>query len=279
MKNYKKIDHFESIVMKCTQEQFEEIRETLEKYGCVIDSVCLFKYHDYLTNRWCGKNKNIANHCNAHSSYFSKKLYEDWNAKTFLKACGIVETDPTTEVRNSVLLQLADNNSYSEEILKKECPKLFESEIEINNYYWVKHDNLQNALVFIQGKEVKHTYGFSHYFEFTDMYRNDLLHGTYKKDIIRKATPKEVETAFKDLFIKMGFVNGVRVLRNWCVTKEVEIVEGKIMYHSHSNAISISCREIFKDGKFAEIIETPTDIITIVEKYGKDKVISLIEKM
>ena len=125
MKNYKKIDHFESIVMKCTQEQFEEIRETLEKYGCVIDSVYLFKYHDYLTNRWCGKNKNIANHCNAHSSYFSKKLYEDWNAETFLKACGIVETEPTTEVRNSVLLQLAENNSYSEEILKKECPKLF----------------------------------------------------------------------------------------------------------------------------------------------------------
>ena len=33
--------------------------------------------------------------------------------------------EPTTEVRNSVLLQLAENNSYSEEILKKECPKLF----------------------------------------------------------------------------------------------------------------------------------------------------------
>lgn len=132
MKNYKKTDHFESIVMKCTQEQFEEIRETLEKYGCVIDSVYLFKYHDYLTNRWCGKNKNIANHCNAHSSYFSKKLYEDWNAKTFLKACGIVEREPTTKVRNSVLLKLAENNSYSEEILKKECPKLFDKK-EIGN--------------------------------------------------------------------------------------------------------------------------------------------------
>jgi hypothetical protein len=36
---------------------------------------------------------------------------------------------------------------------------------------------------------------------------------------------------------------------------------------------------IFQNGTWATIIETPTDIITIVEKYGKDKVISLIEKM
>ena len=33
--------------------------------------------------------------------------------------------EPTTEVRNSVLLQLAENNSFSEELIKKECPKLF----------------------------------------------------------------------------------------------------------------------------------------------------------
>ena len=32
---------------------------------------------------------------------------------------------PTTEVRNSVLLQLADNNSFSEKLIKKEFPQLF----------------------------------------------------------------------------------------------------------------------------------------------------------
>lgn len=35
------------------------------------------------------------------------------------------ETEPTTEVRNSVLLQLADNNSFSEELIRKEFPQLF----------------------------------------------------------------------------------------------------------------------------------------------------------
>ena len=253
--------------LESIEKKYRNAKEVKEKFTNV-----LFKI---------GKNKiyksNFGNYCVDIDNTIRYLWSKDDNYKGYAEIISYI--DPTTKVRNSVLLQLADNNSFSEEILKKECPKLFESEIEINNYYWVKHDNFQNALVFIQGKEVKHTYGFSHYFEFTDMYRNDLLHGTYKKDIIRKATPKEVETAFKDLFIKMGFVNGVRVLRNWRVTKEVEIVEGKIMYHSHSNAITISGREIFKDGKFAEIIETPTDIITIVEKYGKDKVISLIEKM
>jgi len=29
------------------------------------------------------------------------------------------------KISRDVLLQLAENNSYSEEILKKECPKLF----------------------------------------------------------------------------------------------------------------------------------------------------------
>ena len=50
-------------------------------------------------------------------------LLYDYKTNKYADVISYIE--PTTEVRNSVLLQLADNNSYSEEILKKECPKLF----------------------------------------------------------------------------------------------------------------------------------------------------------
>jgi len=128
MKNYKKIDHFEPIAMKCTQEQFEDIRKVLEKYFTknrfgVIGS---FKDWYYLFNNYNSVRSDESLLTNRLLSDVDNEIvYNEWNSETFLKACGIVETEPTTEVRNSVLLKLADNNSYSEEILKKECPKLF----------------------------------------------------------------------------------------------------------------------------------------------------------
>ena len=34
---------------------------------------------------------------------------------------------------------------------------------------------------------------------------------------------------------------------------------------------------LFKDGKLAEIITTPIEVIKVIETYGKDKLITLIE--
>lgn len=261
MKNYKKIDHFEPIAMKCTQEQFNKVIKILKTYNMNICEITSFDNCEYLTNNLEGFNYRISNIMDFAKNDKGRKVYETFNAKTFFKACGIIESEPTTKVRNSVLLQLAENNSYSEEILKKECPKLFPT---IDYGVYLKCRNNPLWLCYYD-KGIK--YGFDakgNWFKDNSGYQLQLT------DYV--ATPQEVETAFKDLFIKMGFVNGVKVSRDWCITKEVEIVNGKIMYHSHSNAITISGREIFKDGKFATIIETPTDIITIVEKYGKDKI-------
>lgn len=195
------------------------------------------------------------------------------------------------KISREVLLKLADNNSYSEEILKKECPKLFKSELKVNNYYWVKHTSLENALVFIQGKDVTHTYGFSHYFEFTDMYRNDLLHTTYKSDIIRKATPQEVETALineaKKRALTPNNLKNINCLEGYSKERTQTYYNNKTAkfeYEKSTNTLwlingSFLSICIFNNGTWSEIIETPTDIITIVEKYGKDKLIKLIEKM
>jgi len=194
-----------------------------------------------------------------------------WEKGKYAEIISYIE--PTTEVRNSVLLQLAENNSFSEEIIRKECPKLFDSELKVGK--WYKSNEESKNLIYIESIEDNGfvCYGFDYKSKWMDsLYR--IKSGQYKL-----ATPQEVETAFKNLFIKLGFVNGVKVSRDWCSTKEIQIVDVKIKYHYYSNTITIGGREIFKDGKFAEIIETHNDIITIVEKYGKDKAISLIEKM
>ena len=127
MKNYKKIDYFESIAMKCTQQQFEDIREVLQLLSKNrLGVICNFDDWQYLFNNYTSiRTEDVMLTNRKLSDVTNEIVYNEWNAETFLKACGIVETEPTTEVRNSVLLQLAENNSYSEEILKKECPKLF----------------------------------------------------------------------------------------------------------------------------------------------------------
>ena len=128
MKNYKKIDHFEPIAMKCTQEQFEEIREVLEKYFTKnrFGDIGIFNSWGYLFNNYTSIRTEFVLLTNRKLSDVTNEIvYNEWNSKTFLKACGIVENEPTTEVRNSVLLQLAENNSFSEKLIKKEFPQLF----------------------------------------------------------------------------------------------------------------------------------------------------------
>lgn len=208
MKNYKKIDHFEPIAMKCSQKQFEEIKPILEKFKLNLGMVIKFEMYPYLFNAF----QTIEDASVITNRYLSEVtneiVYNEWNAEKFLKACGIIESESTTKVRNSVLLQLADNNSYSEEILKKECPKLFDKK------------EIGNRLI----EEAK----------------------------------------------KKGFVKGAMFYEFWikdriCVVNDIEYTHSSLDLRSDG-------RCLYHNGQWAEIIETPTDIIEIVEKYGKDKV-------
>ncbi len=54
-----------------------------------------------------------------------------WKNGQYATIISYKETEPTTKVRNSVLLQLVENNSFSEEIIRKECPKLFATPTDI----------------------------------------------------------------------------------------------------------------------------------------------------
>lgn len=101
---------------KPTLEEVKEYFKNAKKVRCLFDGKNE-NYHNKETNfwnkeYWCGNNL---------------KLWDD--IKGYAKIISYKE--PSTKVRNSILLQLAENNSYSEEILKKEFPQLFDTPTDI----------------------------------------------------------------------------------------------------------------------------------------------------
>jgi len=183
------------------------------------------------------------------------------------------------KIRTELLKQLAENNSFSEKLIKKEFPKLFENKLEIGKWYKVKRNfiNDKESIVYFQGIGKK-TYGFGHNENWTDVY-GDVDTFCNPKYTYTLATPQEVETAFKYLMIKKGFTNGKKVKSLWKDNIGTLDFGFKTEFKLDENEFWMGGYCLFKNGKWAEIIETPNDITTIVEKYGKDKVISLIEKM
>jgi len=248
------------------------LEEVKEYFKNAKEVKCLFteKIYDILKAIIREDNKN------QFEAYFEKendycRLYKFGN---YAEIISYIE--PTTEVRNSVLLQLADNNSYSEEILKKECPKLFENKLEVGK--WYKQNPMFGKLIFCFqgsfGNPTENVYGF----DSEGIFKTKL--GIHKEEINKYvlATPQVVETALIQEAKKRGYKNGV-VVNSFIHNKELEIKEDyKIEYLSdghdklHFGVNGTCCVVVYQKGKWAEIIETPTDIITIVEKYGKDKV-------
>ena len=86
------METFTPIAMKCTQEQFEAVRPKL--IGLKITSISPFSDYNYLVNNLWGELKLISNIPYNYNGSHNRKVYEEWNEKTFLKACGI-ETEPT----------------------------------------------------------------------------------------------------------------------------------------------------------------------------------------
>lgn len=81
-----------AISMKCTQEQFESIKPKLE--GLRDHSDGNFKEYPYLTSPK-DENHGVSNHKKSTMDK-TREVFETWNEKVFLEACGI-ETKPTLE--------------------------------------------------------------------------------------------------------------------------------------------------------------------------------------
>jgi hypothetical protein len=85
------------ISMRCTKEQFEEIKPILEANGCKIVDIDEFEVFVYLINCRYGMENIITNYQS--KSLNSISVYEEWNAKIFLDACGI-----TTEKERGITI-------------------------------------------------------------------------------------------------------------------------------------------------------------------------------
>jgi len=127
MKSYIKKDTFTPIAMKCTEEEFKSIKPILEKFDVVLLDLDGFEECIFLTNYLGGVKNQIENIQITHTRMKQVDfVYEIFNAETFLNACGIFEVEETLQIKKSTILKLAENNSFSEEIIKKEFPQLFE---------------------------------------------------------------------------------------------------------------------------------------------------------
>jgi hypothetical protein len=74
------------ISMRCTAEQFEEIKPILEANGCIIKSLSNFDLCPHLVNDYNFK-KEITNFADVPYCYTER--HEEWNDQIFLDACGI----------------------------------------------------------------------------------------------------------------------------------------------------------------------------------------------
>ena len=251
--------------MKCTQKQFEEIREVLQLLSKNrLGVICNFENWAYLFNNYTSiRTEDVILTNRKLSDVTNEVVYNEWNTETFLKACGIVESEPTTKVRNSVLLQLADNNSFSEEIIRKECPKLFESEIKIGD--WIS--SKINKKVAIKITDIKDTELFGYGINYKGEWIDEKVVGELTSDLF-VLKPQEVENALINEAKKRGFKVGVEFITP--INEFLSTCNEIFTFDYDRNSLFNNSMAVFCDGKWSKIT-TPTDIITIFEKYGKDE--------
>jgi len=83
----------EAIAMKCTQEEFDSIKDKLSKFK-IEESLALNKFYPYLTNEYICEMGYIG----ASNSTSSRKIYEYFDEDILLKACDIEVEKPIMQV-------------------------------------------------------------------------------------------------------------------------------------------------------------------------------------
>lgn len=235
-----------AIAMRCTSEQYETIKPKLNKLNKEIGGFgCL----PYLTNFIFGRENNIGNVFESCKGDYNREVFETWNEKVFLEACGI-ETEPEYVITERQLKQLYEQgNHYTKSDIDYLFPDAFKEDKRGEIGKWNKSYN--GCLVFFINNSVG--YGF------------DALGGWMKEqggfnlndDHFKWAVceDSEVTEALTKEAVKRGFKEGVyfRVPNS-----KTESVCGKSMMLNEWNSSILYFGDycIFKDGLWAEIIPT-----------------------
>jgi len=77
------------IAMRCTEQQFEEIRPILEKNGLNIINIKNFQTCPYLVNNANNKLGDITNSLKDSIYWYTRTVFENWDMNTFLEYCDI----------------------------------------------------------------------------------------------------------------------------------------------------------------------------------------------
>lgn len=242
-----------AIAMKCTQEQYETIKPKLNELNKEIGG---FERLPYLTNFIFGRENNIGNVFESCKGDYNREVFETWNKKVFLQACGI-ETEPEYVITKSEmdeLKYLLSDDSHSGhhlriEITKNILPHLFkEDKAELVPGNWYVYPAEPKFITYV--KENGRRYGIgSSGFWFND---SDVVKDT---NGYREATHEEITESLTKEAVKRGFKEGVyfRVPNS-----KTESVCGKSMMLNEWNSSILYFGDycIFKDGLWAEIIPT-----------------------
>lgn len=81
--------NFRPIVMRCTQDQFEAIKPKLKGIMDISEVNYNFTRYSYLINNFMGLNYVVSNISERCKRDRNREVYEEWNEKIFLDACGI----------------------------------------------------------------------------------------------------------------------------------------------------------------------------------------------
>jgi len=253
---------FTPIAMRCNQEQFEAIKPKLERAKLHIHKNMDFICYPYLVNFY-GEVKDSINCVQKEHSRVLKNnnTHETWNEATFLRACGI-EVDEYLTVSKEFILE-AHNAACPtwKRKLEEQFPSVFvKDDLEVGK--WYKKPTFGKLLFLFSGEfsktdcNIHPNYGF----DYDGSFSNTI--GVYKTEIEQyiPATPEEVETALINEAKKRGFKKGLRVnclsgLSNFKISEKPCFVFNFEYNHLYYGGI-----KIFKNGKWAEIIEQPTEM-------------------
>ena len=115
------MSNFQPIAMRCTQEDFDSIKHLIKykRFGSFVK-------FPYLVNNF-GDEKGVCSNvsvCN--SKYFSRKVYEEFNADIFLKSLKEEEEEETFKVSKADMLIFASWATPEDaQRMKSKFPKAF----------------------------------------------------------------------------------------------------------------------------------------------------------
>lgn len=264
------------IAMKCTHEQFDAVKTKLKDFNYEIICIYDFERSSYLINNLGGDTKKISNVLNEDKKSHNRTVYETWNEKIFLEACGIEVEEPKVNIL-TLSEPIGDYVIFNG---KKYVPEVVAFEPEKKELVvgvWYKWNDIEEcAEVLIYLTEVDENsisrYGFVNG-RWNDTYR--IYTGTKFEEAcreLREATQQEVFEALSAELKKRYNLGDYfqSIQSNWNNIKVLNYYFN-FDHFKADQVIYLHDYTIYEKGKFAEII--PTITLSEAEQQLKKKII------